>query len=214
MVSLFCNTDGIHDKSDANSADKWNFTAICTDMNGMRSLPHGASHGEWKIYAKKVYFDEEDQVIMKMAVERDEKRIKNIDRLIKSLYEDKVLGELEDDRYSTLMTEYEKEQRELIASVAAMRKTLESTDQKAVDLRLLLKTLRELTDVNELTPTIVNSLIDRIEVHNNDKSGGHCYVKVDIYFSAVGMIDIPTAEEIRAMIEEIKKDPLQFRYVA
>ena len=151
---------------------------------------------------------------MKLAVERDEKRIKNIDRLIKSLYEDKVLGELEDDRYSTLMVEYEKEQRELIASVAAMRKTLESTDQKAVDLRLLLKTLRELTDVNELTPTIVNSLIDRIEVHNNDKSSGHCYVKVDIYFSAVGMIDIPTAEEIRAMIEEIKKNPQQFRYVA
>ena len=151
---------------------------------------------------------------MKLAVERDEKRIKNIDRLIKSLYEDKVLGELEDDRYTTLMAEYEKEQRELIASVAAMRKTLESTDQKAVDLRLLLKTLRELTDVNELTPTIVNSLIDRIEVHNNDKSSGHCYVKVDIYFSAVGMIDIPTAEEIRAMIEEIKKDPQQFRYVA
>lgn len=151
---------------------------------------------------------------MKLAVERDEKRIKNIDRLIKSLYEDKVLGELEDDRYSTLMLEYEKEQRELIASVAAMRKTLESTEQKAVDLRLLLKTLRELTDVNKLTPTIVNSLIDRIEVHNNDKSSGHCYVKVDIYFSAVGMIDIPTTEEIRAMIEEIKKDPQQFRYVA
>ena len=151
---------------------------------------------------------------MKLAVERDEKRIKNIDRLIKSLYEDKVLGELEDDRYTTLMAEYEKEQRELIASVAAMRKTLESTEQKAVDLRLLLKTLRELTDVNELTPTIVNSLIDRIEVHNNDKSSGHCYVKVDIYFSAVGMIDIPAAEEIRAMIEEIKKDPQQFRYVA
>jgi len=151
---------------------------------------------------------------MKLAVERDEKRIKNIDRLIKSLYEDKVLGELEDDRYTTLMSEYEKEQRELIASVAAMRKTLESTEQKAVDLRLLLKTLRELTDVNELTATIVNSLIDRIEVHNNDKSSGHCYVKVDIYFSAVGMIDIPTAEEIRAMIEEIKKDPQQFRYVA
>ena len=151
---------------------------------------------------------------MKLAVERDEKRIKIIDRLIKSLYEDKVLGELEDDRYTTLMAEYEKEQRELIASVAAMRKTLESTDQKAVDLRLLLKILRELTVVNELTPTIVNSLIDRIEVHNNDKSSGHCYVKVDIYFSAVGMIDIPTAEEIRAMIEEIKKDPQQFRYVA
>lgn len=88
-----------------------------------------------------------------------------------------------------------------------MRKTLENTDQKAVDLRLLLKALRELTDVNELTHTIANSLIDCIEVRNNDKSGGHCCVKVDIYFSAVGMIDIPTAEGI-------KKDPQQFCYVA
>ena len=32
-------------------------------------------------------------------------------------------------------------------------------------------------------------------------------MKVDIYFYAVGMIDIPAAEEIRAMIEEIKKYP-------
>ena len=38
------------------------------------------------------------------------------------------------------------------------------------------------------------------EVRNNDKSDGLCYVKIDIYFSAVGVIDVPTAEEI-------KKDP-------
>lgn len=56
------------------------------------------------------------------------------------------------------------------------------------ELRLLLRTLRELTDVKELTSTLVNALIQRIEVHN--------YVKVDIYFTAVGMIDIPTEEEI------------------
>lgn len=150
---------------------------------------------------------------IKLAMERDEKRIKNIDRLIKSLYEDKVIGDLDADRYASMMADYEKEQRELIASVTEMRRELESTDQKTVDLRLLLKTLREITDVNELTPAIVNSLIDRIEVHNNDKSSGHCYVKVDIYFSAVGMIDIPTTEEICAMIEEIKKDPKSFSYV-
>lgn len=150
---------------------------------------------------------------IKLAMERDEKRIKNIDRLIKSLYEDKVIGDLDADRYASMMADYEKEQRELIASVTEMRKTLENTDQKTVDLRLLLKALREITDVNELTPAIVNSLIDRIEVHNNDKSSGHCYVKVDIYFSAVGMIDIPTTEEICAMIEEIKKDQKSFSYV-
>lgn len=66
----------------------------------------------------------------------------------------------------------------------------EENKQKVTDLRLLLRTLRELTDITELTPTLINSLIERIEVHNNDKSNGHCYVKVDIYFTAAGMIDI------------------------
>ena len=79
---------------------------------------------------------------------------------------------------------------------------------------LLLRTLRETTDITELTPTLVNSLIERIEVHNNDKSSGHCYVKVDIYFTAAGMIDIPTEQEILTMMEEIRENPQDFRFVA
>ena len=79
---------------------------------------------------------------------------------------------------------------------------------------LLLRTLRETTDITELTPTLVNALIERIEVHNNDKSSGHCFVKVDIYFTAAGMIDIPTEQEILAMMKEIRENPQDFRFVA
>lgn len=59
-----------------------------------------------------------------------------------------------------------------------------------------------MSEINELAPTLVNSLNERIKVHNNDKSSGHCYVKVDIYFTAVGMIDIPTEQEIFAMMKK------------
>ena len=101
-----------------------------------------------------------------------------------------------------------------ISEVAESQRILEKAEQQVVDLRLLLRTLREMTDVKELTPTLVNSLIERIEVHNNDKSSGHCYVKVDIYFTAAGMIDIPTEEEILAMMAEIRENPQEFRFVA
>lgn len=80
-------------------------------------------------------------------------------------------------------------------------------------MRLLLKTLRELTDFKELTPTIVNLLIQRIEVHNNDKSSGHCYVKVDIYFTAVGMIVIPDEKEISEIISKIQENPQIYKVV-
>ncbi len=79
---------------------------------------------------------------------------------------------------------------------------------------MLFRTLREVTDTTELTPTLVNSLIERIEVHNNDKSSGHCYVKVDIYFTAAGMIDIPTEQKILAIMEKIRKNPQDFHFVA
>ena len=69
----------------------------------------------------------------------------------------------------------------------------------------MVKTLREITDIKELTPTLVDSFTERIEVHNNDKPSSHCYVKIDVYFTAVGMIDIPTEREIFAMMEELQK---------
>ena len=39
------------------------------------------------------------------------------------------------------------------------------------------------------------------------------YVKVDVYFTVVGMIDIPTEQEILAMMEEMQKNPQQFRFI-
>ena len=151
---------------------------------------------------------------LEQAVEQGTKRIAEIDRLIEKVFEQNAIGVLSDERFSKMLQSYEKEQKALTQEVAESRQTLEEAKQKATDLRLLLRTLREMTEINELTPTLVNSLIERIEVHNNDKSSGHCYVKVDIYFTAVGMIDIPTEQEILAMMEEIRTNPQDFRFVA
>ena len=151
---------------------------------------------------------------LERVIERGTRRISEIDKLIEAAFERNVLGKLEDDRYERMVKNYAQEQRKLIAEVQESKVVLQKAEQQVVDLRLLLRTLRELTEVKELTPTLVNSLIERIEVHNNDKSSGHCYVKVDIYFTAAGMIDIPTEEEILAMMEEIRENPQEFRYVA
>ena len=43
---------------------------------------------------------------------------------------------------------------------------------------------------------------------------GQSHVKVDIYFTAVGMIDIPTEKEILTTMEEIRNNPQDFKFVA
>lgn len=151
---------------------------------------------------------------LKKTVSNGEIRMKELDRLIEKVYEDNALGRIDDDRYRKLMSKYEREQKELAETVSEGQETLKSAEQKSVDLRLLLRTFREMTDIQELTPTLVNSLIERIEVHNNDKSSGHCFVKVDIYFTAIGMICIPTEEEVIAIMEEARRNPQEYRIVA
>lgn len=103
------------------------------------------------------------------------------------------------------------EQRTLINKVAEDEKKLTCIEQTSLDFKTLLKFLRSSTSFEELTPTLVNSIIRRIEVHNNDKSSGHCYVKVDIYFTAIGLIDIPTEDEIKSLMAKIKVNPQEYR---
>ena len=148
------------------------------------------------------------------AVENGTKRIGEIDRLIEKVFEQNAGGILSDERFAKMIQNYEKEQKALTQEVEENRQTLQNAEQRVVDLRLVLRTLREMTDMKELTPTLVNSLIERIEVHNSDKSSGHSHVKVDIYFTAVGMIDIPTEKEILATMEEIQNNPQDFKFVA
>ena len=121
------------------------------------------------------------------------------------LSEDNISGKISDERFSKMSATYEAKQKELEKSIAACEERLREADKAAIDLRMLLNGLREFSMVRELNPTIINSLIQRIEIHNNDKSSGHCYVKVDIYFTAVGMIDIPTKQEL----EQLRADYLK-----
>ena len=151
---------------------------------------------------------------LQQAVENGTKRIAEIDRLIEKVFEQNAGGILSDERFAKMLQNYEKEQKALTQEVEENRQTLQNAEQRVMDLRLILRTLREITDIKELTPTLVNSLIERIEVHNSDKSSGHSHVKVDIYFTAVGMIDIPTETEILATMEEIRNNPQDFKFVA
>ncbi len=143
---------------------------------------------------------------LRNQVENAKKRVLELDKIISHLYEDNILGKLSDERYAKMSAAYETEQKELNMLIANGEKEVFETEQKTTDLRLLLKTLREMTDFRELTPEIVNTLIQRIEVHNNDKYDGHCHVKVDIYFTAVGLIDIPTENEIKELLKEIEAE--------
>lgn len=72
-------------------------------------------------------------------------------------------------------------------------------------MKMLYQGLMEFTEMKQLTPTVVNKLIKRIEIDNNEKKHSHKNVKVDIYFTAVGLFDIPTEQQLIDTMERVKQ---------
>ena len=103
-----------------------------------------------------------------------------------------------------MMSNYESEQTQLIEETAKAEQTLKMIEQDKVDLRAFLETIRQCTEITELTPAIVNRLIQRIEVHKSEKIDGRKQVRLDVYFTAVGLIDIPGENELVEMMQEIQ----------
>ena len=104
-----------------------------------------------------------------------------------------------------MANEYEAEQKRLISEVEENEKALIELQKQTVDMKMLYQGLMEFTEMKQLTPTVVNKLIERIEIHNNEKKHSHSNVKVDIYFTAVGLFDIPTEQQLIDTMERVKQ---------
>jgi len=163
------------------------------------------------LFAKKNTLGRETTIRnMKAKIEKSKRRIKELDMLIERIYEDNVLGKISDDRFYRMSANYEKEQKELLAAVEHDEQKIREAEQEKINLNIFLEAIRECTDLKELTPTLVNTLIKRIDVHNNTKDEhGHKHVPIDIYFTAVGIINIPTEEELISAMEEMRDKPLK-----
>ena len=145
--------------------------------------------------------------INKKLLSQYEKRIKDIDNLIQHIYEDNISGKITDERFTTLSLNYEKEQKELKTKVKELANKLNTTKQQELDLTSFVSKVKQYTEISELTPEIINELIDKIYVYQSEKVNGKPTQQIDIYYNGIGIIDIPLNEyELEnAFQESIKK---------
>ena len=120
-----------------------------------------------------------------------EERIKALDKIIQSLYEDKVAGKLSEERYLKLSETYEGEQAGLTEKVKALKATLEKRKEQQSRIRDFMKLVEKYSDIQELTPEIIRSFVDRIIVHEKRKENGHYRQDVEIVYNFIGAVEFP-----------------------
>ena len=145
---------------------------------------------------------------------KDRKRITELDNIIKKLYESFAVGRITDERFDNLLAEYEAEQKELQASVKAAEEHLSSFEEDTARVEQFMELARRYADFSELTAIMINEFIDKIIVHAPEKVDGDRVQEVEIYLKFIGQFELPapelTAEEIKRQ-EQLRRHRIKSR---
>ena len=83
-----------------------------------------------------------------------------------------------------------------------MTAEVSKADTETTNVAKLIAITKKYTRIDELTPEILNAFVDKIIVHEREKKGGRRTQEIDIYYSYVGIVDIPTDEEMRELEQQ------------
>jgi len=140
----------------------------------------------------------------KKALAEADKRIIELDNIIKRLYEDNITGKLTDERFIKLSRDYELEQNNLKANAETIRHELKQQEQMKGNIKNFIAATKKYTDLKALDATVIREFVDRIEISANETGRGQKQTKprkISIVYNFIGAFDF----EARAALAETEQ---------
>ena len=140
-------------------------------------------------------------------IAKNEKRVAELDKIFRSLYEDKALEKITAERFEEMSAVYEQEKTELKSQTAALQSELDAFNADSVRADKFIELVRRFTCFEELTNAMINEFTDKITIHEgvwSERDGnykGSRTQEVDVYLKYIGKFNVPdlrSAEEIEA----------------
>ena len=123
-------------------------------------------------------------------LKKAEKRKAEVDTLFAKMYEDWSAGRITEYNFNMLSEKYQGEQRELDAKIERLHEAMEAAAQTAVDAEKWIGLMKQYVNPTELTAELLNTLIEKILVHEAVKSeDGSREQEVEIFYRFIGKIE-------------------------
>lgn len=123
-------------------------------------------------------------------LKKAEKRKSEVDSLFAKMYEDWSAGRITEYNFQMLSVKYQQEQAELDAKIQTLKAALEEAKQTTSNAEQWVKLIRQYSHITELTAPLLNTLIEKIIVHDATKEAdGTKTQEVEIFYRFIGKID-------------------------
>ena len=133
------------------------------------------------------------------------RRHEELDDLVKKLYESFATGKIPEKHFDRLLSGYDNEQTALEAEMQELQTGLDRYGADSVRADRFLELVKRYTDFSELTTPMLNEFIEKVVVHEADKSTGDRVQKVDIYLNFIGAFTVPKMEAALTAEQEARE---------
>ena len=121
---------------------------------------------------------------------KSQRRVAELDSIIKRIYEDNISGRLSNERFDKMLADYETEQSTLALTVEMLTAEVEGIKAKQTNIETFIELAEQYVEVSELTSEVARRFIARVEVYEAvrcpDKPNTILSQRVDIWFNHIG----------------------------
>ena len=115
------------------------------------------------------------------------KRKSELNALFKRLYEDNVLGRINNEQFRMLSGGYTDEQKEISELLPILEQEILSLKDAACNVDRFITLAKKYTRITELTPEILHTFVSKIVIHERSERYKHnSEQQIDIYFRYIG----------------------------
>lgn len=127
-----------------------------------------------------------------------QKRMADLEAILKKLYEDRVFGLISDERYLSMSADYEAETVRVKDRYYELQTLLDGFSKQSRDAQKFAKLVESYTDITEVTEELLHTLVDKIVVHEKEVVDGKIIMRVDIYYRFIGKVGDKDGEALQA----------------
>ena len=118
------------------------------------------------------------------------KRLDEVNRLVDKLYEDSISGKVSENNFVRMLGKYQQEQEKILAEKEKLESDTAAVREIHYDAKQFADLLEQYGDISELTPEILNMLVEKILVYEPRVVDGVMRQQIDVYYRYIGVIKL------------------------
>jgi site-specific DNA recombinase len=119
-----------------------------------------------------------------------EKRLADISMIFTKLYEDRALSSISEDNYHMLSDKFFKEHEQLSKELEQYQSQAKQYSQSEQDIFSFIDLIKSVKPLTTLDAQTLNTLIDKVAVHNVEQTADGKTQQIDVYFKFVGKLSL------------------------